>query len=368
MPDARGSGSKRGDRAAGALRAIAARLPTRVRRPVGRIVRSVLGPDVAARMAGSRSAWPSGASRAAVPPAPPRLQVRRDFVFRSADPAGATLEIGPAHNAILAKRDGYRTKTVDYLDRAGLVEKYRPFAHYSPDDIEEVDFVLPAGTAMSAMIHDRFDLVLASHVLEHTTSMIDFLNDCTRLLAPKGVLSLVVPDHRYCFDRFRERSSIGRVIDASINPPPVHTVGTLTEFRLNAVKHRGTTAWAAGHTGTYGFVHDLDDARKAAAEASGHTYVDVHNWVFSPNHLRLLLQDLHALDLIAVREVAFQDTIGHEFFLNLQVDGPGSGLSREELTVLASAEQTSLDVPVFEPAPATAPLDAPATDLAEHAR
>ena len=39
-----------------------------------------------------------------------------------------------------------------------------------------------------------------------------------------------------------------------------------------------------------------------------------------------MLQDLHALGLIAVREAAFQDTIGHEFFLNLTVDGPGTGL------------------------------------------
>jgi predicted SAM-dependent methyltransferase len=333
----------------------------------------VLGNDLVARMVGRASAMAAPRRRAghAASPgastAPSRLQVRRDFVFRSADPAGAALEIGPAHNAILAKRDGYHTKTVDYLDRAGLVDKYRSFAQYSPDDIEEVDYVLPAGARMSEVINERFDLVLASHVLEHTISMIDFLNDCTRLLAPNGVLSLVVPDHRYCFDRFRERSSVGRVIDTSVNAPRVHTVGTLTEFTLNAVKHRGTTSWAAGRTGTYRFVHDLDAVRKNAADAQSATYVDVHNWVFSPNHLRLMLQDLYALDLISIRETAFQDTIGHEFFLNLRVDGPGTGLSREELIVLASAEQTTMDAPVFEPAPAAAadqPVDPPATDPA----
>ena len=197
-----------------------------------------------------------------------------------------------------------------------------------------------------------FDLVLASHVLEHSLSLIDFLNDCTNLLVPNGVLSLVVPDHRYCFDRFRERSSIGRIIDTSIDPPLVHTVGTMTEFSLNAVKQRGATSWPAGRTGDYRFVHDLDAAKANAARASGDTYIDVHNWVFSPNHLRLLLQDLHSLGLISVREAAFQDTIGHEFFLNLKVDGPGTGLTREALAVRADAEQTTMDAPVFEPAPA----------------
>lgn len=342
------------------MSAIASRLPKPVRRRLGTIKRALLGhPIVANVVRGPKRTSASGAQndRSRAPagsePAPrSRLQVRRDFVFRTADRAGAALEIGPAHNAILPKREGFRTKTVDYLDREGLVEKYRAFSQYSPDDIEDVDYVLPAGASMSDVIDERFDIVLASHVLEHTISLIDFLNDCTKLLAPNGVLSLVVPDHRYCFDRFRERSSIGRVIDMSVNPPPVHTVGTITEFTLNAVRHRDTTSWAAGHKGRYRFEHDLDAVRKNAAKAEGETYIDVHNWIFSPNHLRLLLQDLHALGLISVRESAFQDTIGHEFFLNLQVDGPGTGLTREELVVLASAEQTAMDVPVFEPTPA----------------
>jgi predicted SAM-dependent methyltransferase len=279
-----------------------------------------------------------------------RLQVRREFVFRSADRDGTILEIGPAHNAILPKREGFRARTVDYLDRDGLVEKYKDFPQYSADQIEDVDYVIPAGAAMADVIDERFDLVLASHVLEHTISLIDFINDCTNLLAPNGVVALVVPDHRYCFDRFRERSSIGRVIDASTEVPPVHTVGTMTEFSLNAVTHGGTTSWSKGHEGSYRFVHDLDDARASAARARAGTYVDVHNWVFSPNHLRLILQDLHGLGLISVREAAFQDTIGHEFFLNLTVDGPGTGLTREALVVLADAERTVMDAPAFDDA------------------
>ena len=276
-------------------------------------------------------------------------------MFKTADRTGTALEIGPAHNAILPKREGFHTKTLDYLDRDGLVAKYREFKQYSADDIEDVDYVISAGVSMSDFVQERFDLVLASHVLEHSISLIDFVNDCTNLLAPNGVVSLVVPDHRYCFDRFRERSSIGRVIDTSINPPPVHTVGTLTEFSLNAVKHRGTTSWSAGHTGRYRFAHDLDAAKANAAKAGSDVYIDVHNWVFSPNHLRLMLQDLYSLGLISVREAAFQDTIGHEFFLNLTIDGPGTGLTREELVVLADAEQTA-DVPAFEPRPIDPPI------------
>ncbi len=270
------------------------------------------------------------------------------MVFASAKRDGLFLEIGPAHNAILPKREGFNTQTVDYLDRAGLVDKYQEFEHYDPETIEEVDHVLTPDGSMLKEIDERFDLVLASHVLEHTTSLIDFLNECTPLLADGGVLALVVPDHRYCFDRFRERTSLGRVIDTSIDPPRVHTVGTLTEFALNAVRHGSTGSWSPGHRGRYRLIHDLDQAREHAALADSDEYVDVHNWIFSPNHLRLLLKDLHDLGYITLRECFFHETIGHEFFLNLSVEGAGPGLSREALLRLSDLEQR-MDEPVFAP-------------------
>jgi SAM-dependent methyltransferase len=342
-------------------------LPKRLRRRLGRYKRKLLRrPAPPPRPAQVREATSGGQSTprpapaqppapatAVKPPEPPksRLEVRRErrrnFVFETADSNGSVLEIGPAHYAILPKREGFNTKTVDYLDRDGLVEKYREFSQYSADDIEDVDFVLPPGAAMVDVISDRFDLVLASHVLEHTTSVIDFLNECTRLLADGGVIALVVPDHRYCFDRFRERSSLSRIIDASLNPSEVHTVGTLAEFTLNAVKHRGETSWAPGHQGKYELVHSLEKAKQNAELARAGTYVDVHNWIFTPHHLRLLLQDLWSLDLISVREAFFHGTVGHEFFLNLTVGAPGSGLSREELLVLADEERRMMDIPVF---------------------
>jgi SAM-dependent methyltransferase len=279
-----------------------------------------------------------------------RLELRRENIFATADRGGLALEIGPAHNGILPKRDGFNTRTTDYLDRDGLVAKYQHFAQYSMDDIEEVDYVLAPGAVFSEAIPDRFDLVLASHVLEHTTSLIDFVNECGRLLRPGGVLSLVVPDHRFCFDRFRERSSLGSVIDASLDPKPVHTVGTLTEFSMLASKHRGSTSWNPGHAGKYSLVHTMDAVRANAAKATTGTYVDVHHWIFSPNHLRLLLNDLADLGYISLREAHFHDTVGHEFFLNLTAESKGPGLTRQDLIDRADEELRTLDQPVWEPA------------------
>ena len=284
----------------------------------------------------------------AAPPGSDRTATRRSHVFATRGPSAAMLEIGPAHNAILPKREGFQTRTVDYLDRAGLIDKYKAQTHYLPENIEEVDYVLEPGAAMADVIQERFDLVLASHVLEHTTSLIDFINECDRLLAPEGVLALVVPDHRYCFDRFRERSSIAAVIDASLHSHPVHTVGTLTEFSLYAARHRGSTSWAPGHRGRYSLVHDPAAVVRNAAKATTGDYVDVHHWVFSPAHLRLMLHDLADLGYIRLREAYWYDTIGHEFFLNLTAESAGSGLTREQLIDLADEERRHLDVPEWE--------------------
>lgn len=347
------------------MRSLKSRLPKPVRRRLGWYRRILLNrPLPAAPLKPGLAIQlqkPATSPRPAQPPKPAqpqksRLQLRRDAAFATADPGGTVLEIGPAHNSILPKRDGFRTKTVDYLDRTGLVEKYKDFPQYSPEDIEEVDYVLPPGASMADVIAERFDLVLASHVLEHTTSLVHFINECTRLLADGGTIALVVPDHRYCFDRFRQRSALSRVIDAWVNPPPVHTVGTLTEFSLNAVRHRGTTSWVRGHTGTYSLIHGLDRVKAKAAQAASGTYVDVHNWIFTPHHLRLMLQDLYDLELISVREAYFHDTVGPEFFINLTADGPGTGLAREDLLVLADAELRTMDVPVFD---ATQPTSSP---------
>ena len=46
--------------------------------------------------------------------------------------------------------------------------------------------MLEAGARFSQAIDEKFDVVLASHVLEHTTSMVDFINESAALLKPRA--------------------------------------------------------------------------------------------------------------------------------------------------------------------------------------
>ena len=269
---------------------------------------------------------------------------RLKVITRYVDLAGLGLEIGPSHNPLLAKRDGYNIRIADYLDRQGLQAKY---AGVRPTErIEEVDYVLAPGR-LTESIGDRFDYIVGSHLVEHTVCLVSFLQDCEALLKPGGVLTLAVPDKRYCFDRFRERTGLGRAIDVYRASPGVHSEGSVIEHNLNFVRKGGEVAWSKGFPGSYRNTNSMELAQKRAVEAAGGEYVDTHNWVFTPHHFRLLMMDLHALGFVRLREKAFHDTVGPEFYVTLSADAPGPTLSRQDLVVRAAAENGSGEDIVF---------------------
>jgi SAM-dependent methyltransferase len=64
---------------------------------------------------------------------------------------------------------------------------------------------------------ERFDLIVAWHVLEHTADPVGFLAELTRLLEPRGgVLAIQVPSYDFVSE-FRERGQLGSVVCAVHN-------------------------------------------------------------------------------------------------------------------------------------------------------
>ena len=320
-----------------------ARLRRRLRSGTRRVLRVVREPE-RIRPAVARRIHPP-------PPLPPVPSARRlsrterlAVITEHLDTAGAGLEIGPSHNPLLRKSDGHDIKIADHLDRSGLVAKYEGFR--PTGGIEDVDYVLGPGS-LTDDIPDRFDYILASHVAEHTVCLICFLNDCAELLKPGGVLSLALPDRRFCFDRFRERTALGRIIDVHDAGPSVHSRGSVLEHNLNMVDKAESVAWYDGAPGALRWRVPLWAVLQRADKATAGEYVDTHNWVLTPNHFRLLLHDLHLLGLITLRENSFIDTIDHEFFITLSTSGQGPDVTRNDLATRSSAEQFTPDNPIF---------------------
>lgn len=244
---------------------------------------------------------------------------RRDRALAMIDLAAMRgIEVGPSFSPFVPKASGAEVLVVDHADAETLREKYR--AHgVDLNAIEDVDFVWSGGPLPAELkAHGPFDYIIASHLLEHLPNPLGFLSDCADLLREGGVLSLVLPDHRYCFDLFRPLTTIGQWLDARDRDARHHSAGTILDHALHAVNREGI-AWSAASTGPLTVTHRRADIDSSLAVAQrGDTYVDVHAWVFTPASFQYLIEMGASFDLTRFEIAYAHDTVGFEFFVTLR--------------------------------------------------
>lgn len=287
------------------------------------------------------SGWVKGL---VAPPPSARPASRKRRVLSNLDKRGAGIEIGPSIDPIAPKAEGFRVHVIDHMDRAALIEKYADDPVYL-DRIEEVDFVWKGESYAELTGRPKhYDWIIASHVIEHTPDLVAFLADCDSILKDDGVLSLVVPDKRYSFDRFRPITGLGRVVDAHLSARRSPTPGAIAEHHLHAVLKGNQLAWYEGAPGGYNSVHTAPETRQLLHDMrETGAYKDVHNWCFVPHSFRVLIEDLNALGYTQLREVSFHPTEGSEFYITLGRRGRGPRLPREELLRATELELAPVD-------------------------
>jgi len=129
------------------------------------------------------------------------------------------------------------------------------------------------------------------------------------------------------------------VIDAHLAGNRIHSAGTAAEYFLNVASKSRQIAWTANTRGDYHFIHDAQYARDMIREIREKgSYLDIHNWCFTPHSFRLIVNDLHLLGYTNLREVDFHETEGFEFYVTLGRHGTGPGLSRLDLLRAVDAE------------------------------
>lgn len=239
---------------------------------------------------------------------------REDKILSHIDKKLKGLEIGPSHRPIAAKKAGFNVKIIDHLSKEGLIEKYKNH-NLDLEAIEYVDYVWD-GELLSEFIQERFDWIIASHVIEHTPDLVGFLNECGNLLNENGVLSLAIPDKRYCFDHDRELTPLSRIIDALGNK--IHTAGTVAEYYLKVVSKNSNIAWSGDSEGVYKRLHTVQNAIDGIELVKKGKYIDVHAWVFVPESFAQLIEDLVNLKLINIEVFHTFPTDGHEFYVTMK--------------------------------------------------
>ena len=265
---------------------------------------------------------------------------RKDKIIQHIDPNGKGLEIGPGYNPAAPKINGFDVESIDHMCREDLVEKYTGHPGVDTDKIEEVDFVWQ-GESYAELTgkQDFYDWIIASHLVEHTPDFIGFLNDCDTVLKDTGIISLAVPDKRYCFDYFRPITSLSAIIDAHLNRSRVHTPGRIAEYYLDGVSRGGNIAWDENSRGDFELRHNSREAEDRFHSAvDGNQYDDIHSWCFVPHSFRLIIHDLYNLGLIQLKEIDFHLSEGYEFFITLGRQGKGIGISRLEMLKIIQDE------------------------------
>lgn len=258
---------------------------------------------------------------------------RENKVLHLIDKSELGLEIGPSHNPVAPKSKGFNVHILDHMSAEGLRKKYQGH-DVNLDNIEDVDFVWH-GEPFPELIGEEgcYEWIIASHLIEHVPDLISFIQQCETLLTPNGVLSLVIPDKRYCFDYFSPGSTTGSVLDAYDEKRKKPSSGQVFDHFANAAKRKGGIAWGREDFG------EPDELMHTFVQAQGEwdrsvlteDYIDTHCWRFTPNIFRLILSDLQKLGLTCLGIVQEFDTEGCEFFVTLKKGFPLLNINRLEL-------------------------------------
>jgi SAM-dependent methyltransferase len=218
----------------------------------------------------------------------------RAFIRKAIAKTTVSMEIGPSFAPILPKRDGYNVRVLDHDDQAGLVAKYTSHG-VAVSKIEPVDFVW-RGEKIGDLVNERFDAIVASHVIEHAPDFIQFLNDCSGILNPTGRIYLLIPDKRYCFDFLQPVSDVAKIMGDHRVRRTRHSFESFYRLTQSVLGNGGIT-WGQGSVPSLAFVHGDPNFVLPLARSwvESDTYQDVHENYFTPMSFAMIVDELFYL-------------------------------------------------------------------------
>ena len=214
------------------------------------------------------------------------------------------LELGPSMSPMAPRSAGWDVTVVDHASQEELIEKYRNDVHVNVANIEKVDYVWRGGPLHQAIpehLHGSYDVLIASHVIEHIPDPVAFFDSAAKLLDPKnGILALAVPDKRWCFDALKQVSTTGQMLEAHRQHRQRHSSATRFDASAYVVFDGTRSSWGREPLPALYLPDTLDHAFEefqAWSEDPNAPYVDCHAWHFTPASFALNVLDLGACNL-----------------------------------------------------------------------
>ena len=232
------------------------------------------------------------------------------------------LEIGPLHIPNISKD---RAKNLFYADirtTEEIISFYRNNPDVITENIVEIDYVIKNSYTESLNNIEKFDYVIATHVIEHIPRLISFFEDISNILNPNGKLCLAIPDKRYCFDHFRCPTSFAECYDIytrGISNLPVRVL----DHYISSTINDPIILWK-GNTSKY-IARNKERFRKAKEnylKSLNGEYIDVHFSVFTPETFLLFLFYMLNFNILPFKCIEFYGTeyYSNEFNCVLEFD------------------------------------------------
>lgn len=134
--------------------------------------------------------------------------LRRGHLLKHTDLSGVGLEIGPYDQPTVFKSEA----NIRYLDWKNREQLARECSHLDMIvDIPEIDYVVHSNR-YGDYISDKFDYIIANHVMEHAPNMIQWLEDLCAMMQPGGTLFLALPDKKFSFDKYRQDTALSHFV------------------------------------------------------------------------------------------------------------------------------------------------------------
>ena len=271
------------------------------------------------------------------------MATRQEKILACIDPATQLgLEIGALDRPTVTPDMG-EIEYVDHATTAELQQKYAADPNVDVGQIVEVSYVWGEKRLLELVEEPVFDYVIASHVIEHVPDLIGWLKEIHAVLKPGGILSLAIPDKRYCFDYLRQLSSLPEVVEAHLQKNRKPNVRQIFDYFWSISQWGDQFTWTAqdpikaenlvrNHT----IAEAWDVAQCAFVDQS---YRDVHCWVFTPASLLELIKLLTQIDLIDFRVIKLHQLGGCEFYVTLEaLDLTKSQQERQQIQLTSLAE------------------------------
>lgn len=229
------------------------------------------------------------------------------------DKSKRILELGPLNRPIANKNvypntfycDVRSTEEVrelysgnDYLEATGLM--------VDPETIVPIDYIVRESYEKTFKDVEKFDFVIASHVLEHMEDLIYALRDISTVLKREGVFFIVYPDRRYCFDHFRTSASFRDAYNVFRNGS-VKNAPMVLDFYFSVIaENNPDTFWNKEGILNYLPEAPFDKAVEHYEQAlNGVKMDDVHYWPFTDMDFLRFLYDCIRAKLIPFRCISF---------------------------------------------------------------